>query len=68
LHRASLVLHALILTIHFKFPEALRWKPSQHPLEVILVNAKTDRETGAGGSACAGKPRRRRQCRRAAPG
>jgi len=38
---ASLVLHALILTVHFKFPEALRWKPSQHPLEVILVNAKT---------------------------
>lgn len=41
---ASLVLHALILTVHFKFPEALRWKPSQHPLEVILVNAKTSQK------------------------
>jgi protein TonB len=38
---ASLLLHALLLTIHFRFPDALRWKPSQHPLEVILVNAKT---------------------------
>jgi protein TonB len=38
---ASLVLHALILTLHFKFPEALRWKSSQQPLDVILVNAKT---------------------------
>ena len=38
---ASLVLHALILTLHFKFPDTLRWKSSQQPLEVILVNAKT---------------------------
>jgi protein TonB len=38
---ASLFLHALILTLHFKFPETLRWKSSQQPLEVILVNAKT---------------------------
>ena len=39
---ASLVLHALILTLHFKFPDTLRWKSSQQPLEVILVNAKTN--------------------------
>lgn len=38
---ASLVLHALLLTIHFKFPDALRWKTFSPPLEVILVNAKT---------------------------
>ena len=38
---ASLALHALILTLHFKFPETLRWKSSQQPLDVILVNAKT---------------------------
>jgi protein TonB len=38
---ASLVLHALILTLHFKFPDTLRWKSSNHPLEVVLVNAKT---------------------------
>ena len=38
---ASLFLHAVILTLHFKFPETLRWKSSQQPLEVILVNAKT---------------------------
>ncbi len=39
---ASLVLHALILTLHFKFPDTLRWKSSQQPLDVILVNAKTN--------------------------
>ena len=38
---ASLFLHAVILTLHFKFPETLRWKSSQPPLEVVLVNAKT---------------------------
>jgi protein TonB len=36
----SLVLHALLLSLHFKFPEALRFSASQ-PLEVILVNTKT---------------------------
>lgn len=36
----SLVLHALLLSIHFKFPEALKFSSTQ-PLEVILVNAKT---------------------------
>lgn len=38
---ASLVLHALLLAVHFRFPDALRWKSSSPPLEVILVNAKT---------------------------
>ena len=38
---ASLLLHAILLTVHFRFPEALRWKSTNQPLEVILVNAKT---------------------------
>lgn len=38
---ASLLLHAVLLTVHFRFPDALRWKSPPHPLEVILVNAKT---------------------------
>jgi len=37
----SILLHAILLTIHFRFPEALRWKSANQPLEVILVNAKT---------------------------
>ena len=37
----SLLLHATLLTVHFRFPEALRWKSSHPTLEVILVNAKT---------------------------
>jgi protein TonB len=37
----SLALHAGLLTVHFTFPEALRWKSPDSPLEVILVNAKT---------------------------
>ena len=36
----SLLLHAILLSIHFKFPEALKFSSTQ-PLEVILVNAKT---------------------------
>jgi protein TonB len=36
----SLLLHALLLSIHFRFPEALKFSSAQ-PLEVILVNAKT---------------------------
>src|ERR1700741_2777151 len=36
----SLVLHAAILSVHFKLPEALRVQPEQR-LEVVLVNAKT---------------------------
>jgi protein TonB len=37
----SLFLHAILLTIHFRFPETLRWKAENQPLEVILVNSKT---------------------------
>ena len=38
---ASLLLHAILLTIHFRFPDSLRWQSANQPLEVILVNAKT---------------------------
>ena len=37
----SLALHAALLSVHFKFPDSLRWKPSSAPLEVVLVNART---------------------------
>jgi protein TonB len=37
----SVLLHAVLLTIHFRFPEAMRWTSSTQPLEVVLVNAKT---------------------------
>jgi protein TonB len=37
----SILLHALLLTVHFRFPEALRWKSNDQPLEVTLVNAKS---------------------------
>ena len=37
----SLLLHAVLLCIQFKFPDALRWQSSAQPLEVVLVNAKT---------------------------
>jgi len=37
----SLALHAAVLSVHFKFPEGLRWKQENPPLEVVLVNAKT---------------------------
>jgi len=37
----SLALHAGLLTVHFTFPEALRWKSPDTPIEVILVNAQT---------------------------
>jgi len=37
----SLVLHAGLLSVHFTFPEALRWKSPNTSLDVILVNAKT---------------------------
>lgn len=36
----SILLHAMLLTVHFGFPEALKVTSTQ-PLEVILVNAKT---------------------------
>lgn len=37
----SVLLHAVLLTVHFRFPDALRWNSSAQPLEVVLVNAKT---------------------------
>jgi protein TonB len=37
----SILLHAVLMTIHFSFPDALRWKSADQPLEVILVNART---------------------------
>jgi protein TonB len=37
----SLALHALALAVHFKFPDAIRMKAQNQPLEVVLVNAKT---------------------------
>jgi protein TonB len=37
----SLALHAALLSVHFKFPDASRWKTSSAPIEVVLVNAKT---------------------------
>ena len=37
----SILLHAVLLTIQFRFPDALRWKSASQPLEVILVNSKT---------------------------
>ena len=38
---ASLLLHAFLLSVQFRFPDALRWKSANQTLEVILVNAKT---------------------------
>jgi protein TonB len=37
----SIVLHAVLLAVHFKFPTALRWQASEPRMEVVLVNAKT---------------------------
>ncbi len=37
----SIVLHAVVLSLHFKLPDRLHWKLSEQPLEVVLVNAKT---------------------------
>jgi protein TonB len=37
----SLLLHAILLTVHFRFPNAMRWTSSTQPLEVVLVNSKT---------------------------
>ena len=37
----SLALHAALLSMHFKFPDASRWKSSSASIEVVLVNAKT---------------------------
>src|SRR5438094_8888069 len=37
----SLVLHAVVLSLHFKLPDALHVQPADQRLEVVLVNAKT---------------------------
>jgi protein TonB len=37
----SLVAHALLLTIHFQFPDALSLKPRSPAIEVVLVNSKS---------------------------
>ena len=37
----SMLLHGVFLSMHFQFPETLRWKSAEQPLEVVLVNAKT---------------------------
>ena len=37
----SILLHGALLSMHFKFPDSLRWKSPNQPLEVVLVNAKT---------------------------
>ncbi len=43
----SVILHGILLFVHFRFPDALRLKVPQ-PLEVVLVNAKTkDKPTKA---------------------
>ncbi|MGA8005943.1 MAG: TonB family protein [Burkholderiales bacterium] len=38
---ASIVLHAVLLAVHFRYPDALRWNSANQPLEVVLVNART---------------------------
>jgi protein TonB len=38
---ASIALHAVLLSVHFKFPDTLRWKSANAPMEVVLVNART---------------------------
>ena len=43
---ASLLLHAILLSVHFKFPTALRWNSANQALDVILVNAKSRQRPG----------------------
>ncbi len=44
----SVLLHAILISVHFRFPDALRLKSAQSPLEVVLVNTKTrDKPTKA---------------------
>jgi protein TonB len=40
---ASLLIHAVVLSIHFKLPEALN-RATEHALDVILVNSKSPRK------------------------
>jgi len=37
----SIALHITAMSVHFKFPDAMRWKSTSKPLEVVLVNART---------------------------
>ena len=37
----SILLHGVLLSVHFKLPDPLKWKSPEQPLEVVLVNAKT---------------------------
>lgn len=37
---ASILIHAILLSIHFQFPDVLRKLSNAPPLEVVLVNAK----------------------------
>ncbi len=37
----SVVLHAVLLSLHFKYPDATRLKNTPQMLEVVLVNSKT---------------------------
>jgi protein TonB len=37
----SILLHAILMLIHFRYPDAMRWSSANQPLEVVLVNAKT---------------------------
>jgi len=37
----SIAVHAVLMAVHFKLPDSLRWKSQSQPLEVVLVNAKT---------------------------
>jgi protein TonB len=43
---ASLLLHAILLSVHFRFPNEPRWKSANQPLDVILVNAKSRQRPG----------------------
>ena len=36
----SIALHVMAMAVHFKVPDAMRWKSESQPLEVVLVNAK----------------------------
>ena len=38
---ASILLHGVALSLHFKLPNSLRWQSQNPPLEVVLVNAKS---------------------------
>ena len=36
----SIALHAAAMAVHFRVPDAMRWKSENQPLEVVLVNAR----------------------------